>query len=128
MLRAHRLQGCQTLVATNLFRNLDAAALRRFTFKIEFRELDLTQRWKMFVAEAGLTDQVTSIQAEQREAWERRLLFMRYLTPGDFATVKRQCLALNTTLTPEGWLEQLEIECQVKSALPRIESVGEQAA
>jgi len=116
------------IVATNLFRNLDSAALRRFTFKIEFRELDLTQRWKMFVAETGLTDQVAGIDAEQREAWEKRLLFMRYLTPGDFATVKRQCLVLNTTLTPEEWLEQLEIECQIKSAVPRIESVGEQAA
>jgi SpoVK/Ycf46/Vps4 family AAA+-type ATPase len=116
------------IVATNLFRDLDAAALRRFTFKIEFRELDLTQRWKMFVAEAGLADRVASIDAESREAWERRLLFMRYLTPGDFATVKRQCLVLDTTLTPEEWLEQLEIECQIKSTVPRIESVGERAA
>ena len=116
------------IVATNLFRDLDAAALRRFTFKIEFRELDLTQRWKMFVAEAGLTDRVASIDAESREAWEKRLLFMRYLTPGDFATVKRQCLVLDTTLTPEEWLEQLEIECQIKSTVPRIESVGERAA
>jgi SpoVK/Ycf46/Vps4 family AAA+-type ATPase len=116
------------IVATNLFRDLDAAALRRFTFKIEFRELDLNQRWKMFVAEAGLTDLVASIDAETRESWERRLLFMRYLTPGDFATVKRQCLVLDTTLTPEEWLEQLEIECQIKSTVPRIESVSERAA
>jgi hypothetical protein len=52
------------IVATNLFRDLDAAALRRFTFKIEFRELDLTQRWKMFVTEAGLTDRVASMMLE----------------------------------------------------------------
>jgi hypothetical protein len=109
-------------------RELDAAALRRFTFKIEFRELDLTQRWKMFIAEAGLTDLVANIDAETLESWERRLLFMRYLTPGDFATVKRQCLMLDTTLTPEEWLEQLEIECQIKSTVPRIDSVGERAA
>lgn len=116
------------IVATNLFRDLDAAALRRFTFKIEFRELDLIQRWKMFVAEAGLTDLAANIDAETRESWERRLLFMRYLTPGDFATVKRQCLVLNTILTPEEWLEQLEIECQIKNSVPRIESAGERAA
>lgn len=116
------------VVATNLFRDLDAAALRRFTFKIEFRELDLSQRWKMFVAEAGLTDSAATMDAETREKWERRLLFMRYLTPGDFATVKRQCLVLDTTLTPEEWLEQLEIECQIKSAVPRIASAGERAA
>jgi hypothetical protein len=116
------------VVATNLFRDLDAAALRRFTFKIEFRELDLNQRWRMFIAEAGLTDNAANIEAETREKWERRLLFMRYLTPGDFATVKRQCLVLDTTLTPEEWLEQLEIECQIKSAIPRTESAGERAA
>lgn len=104
------------VVATNLFRDLDAAALRRFTFKIEFRELDSNQRWKMFVAEAGLADRLPTVAAETREDWERRLLFMRYLTPGDFATVKRQCLVLDTVLSPEEWLEQLEIECQIKSA------------
>ena len=46
---------------------------------------------------------------------------MKYLTPGDFATVKRQCLVLDTSLTAEEWLEQLEIECHIKSAAPRIE-------
>jgi len=108
------------IVATNLFRNLDAAALRRFTFKVEFRELDLGQRWKMFLSEAGLTTRIEMIGPDTREDWEKRLLFMKYLTPGDFATVKRQCLVLDTELTPEGWLEQLEIECEIKSASPRL--------
>jgi hypothetical protein len=48
------------IVAINLFAGLDAAALRRFAFKIEFRELDLTQRWKMFVAETDLADRLTA--------------------------------------------------------------------
>ena len=56
------------VVATNLFRDLDAAALRRFTFKIEFRERDLNQRWKMFIAEAGLTDNAATLDAETRES------------------------------------------------------------
>jgi hypothetical protein len=115
------------VVATNLFRDLDMAALRRFTFKIEFRELDLSQRWKMFVDEAGLTDTAATLDAEMRENWEKRLLFMKYLTPGDFATVKRQCLVLDAVLTPEEWLEQLEIECEIKSAVPRNEA-GHRAA
>jgi SpoVK/Ycf46/Vps4 family AAA+-type ATPase len=46
---------------------------------------------------------------------------LRLLTPGDFATVKRQCLVLNTVLTPEEWLDQLEIECQIKNSGSRIE-------
>jgi len=114
------------IVATNLFRDLDAAALRRFTFKIEFCELDQTQRWRMFVAEAGLAGREALLDAATREAWENRLLFMRHLTPGDFATVKRQCLVLDTRLSPEEWLEQLEIECQIKSGTPRNE--GQRAA
>jgi hypothetical protein len=112
--RMERFDGI-VVVATNLFRDLDAAALRRFTFKIEFRELDLAQRWKMFVAEAGLTEKIGAIDAQTQEKWEQRLLFMRHLTPGDFATVKRQCLILDATLSPEEWLEQLEIECEIKS-------------
>jgi hypothetical protein len=110
------------VVATNLFRELDMAALRRFTFKIEFRELDLSQRWRMFVTEAGLADTAATLDAETRESWEKRLLFMRYLTPGDFATVKRQCLVLDTVLTPEEWLQQLEIECEIKGAAQRVEA------
>jgi ATPase family associated with various cellular activities (AAA) len=113
------------IVATNLFRDLDAAALRRFTFKIEFRELDLTQRWKMFLAETGLADGAVAIDPDTREQWEQRLLFMKYLTPGDFATVKRQCRVLDTTLTPEEWLQQLEIECQIKST--GLDCAGERA-
>jgi ATPase family associated with various cellular activities (AAA) len=107
------------IVATNLFRDLDTAALRRFTFKVEFRELDLGQRWKMFLSETGLATRIEAIDLKIREEWEKRLLFMKYLTPGDFATVKRQCLVLDIELTPEGWLDQLEIECEIKSTVPR---------
>jgi hypothetical protein len=70
------------------------------------------------VAEAGLDETIHAIDADTKESWEKRLLFMRYLTPGDFATVKRQCLVLDATLGPEEWLEQLEIECEIKSAAP----------
>lgn len=119
--RMERFEGI-VVVATNLFRDLDTAALRRFTFKIEFRELDLGQRWKMFVAEAGLTQTIANVEAGEKERWEKRLLFMRHLTPGDFATVKRQCLLLDTVLTPDEWLEQLEIECEIKSISPRAQA------
>lgn len=107
------------VVATNLFRDLDMAALRRFTFKVEFRELDADQRWKMFVAEAGLGESLEAVDARTRERWETRLLLMPLLTPGDFATVKRQALVLDVRLTPEEWLEQLEVECSLKRGTPR---------
>ena len=103
------------VVCTNLFRGLDAAALRRFTFKIEFRELDSEQRWNLFEVEAGLKSGTVASEATLN-AWRLRLTLMKYLTPGDFATVKRQCLALDTQLSPEEWLEQLQIECDIKNA------------
>jgi hypothetical protein len=76
----------------------------------------------MFLAEAGLTQTIATVDPPEKEKWEKRLLFMRYLTPGDFATVKRQCLVLDTPLTPDEWLEQLEIECEIKSTSPRAEA------
>ncbi|MCB2042234.1 MAG: ATP-binding protein, partial [Rhodoferax sp.] len=40
------------ICTTNLFERLDAAALRRFTFKIRFKPLEREQRTQMFVTEA----------------------------------------------------------------------------
>jgi hypothetical protein len=104
------------MMATNLFRDLDAAALRRFTFKIEFLELNVAQRWSMFLSEAGLTDVIDTIEPAKKEQWQLKLTLMRFLAPGDFATVKRQCIALDTQLSPEEWLEQLQLECDIKNA------------
>jgi hypothetical protein len=44
-----------------LFRDLDAAALRRFTSKVEFLELDVAQRWSLFLREAGLTETIATL-------------------------------------------------------------------
>jgi len=40
---------------------------------------------------------------------------MRNLTAGDFATVQRQCRLLGEILTPEQWIEQLEVEVRMKN-------------
>jgi len=102
------------VVSTNLFRGLDAAALRRFTFKVEFRALDAEQRWEMFVNETGLRGRLGEYPRSERDTWETKLALMRELAPGDFATVKRQSLLLGVQLTPAEWLEQLQVECDVK--------------
>jgi len=107
------------IVATNLFQGLDAAALRRFTFKLEFRALDPDQRWDMFVNEAGLKGKLGTLPQALRDSWWETLCFMPHLAAGDFATVKRQCILLDEVLTPEQWLEQLRIECDVKSEARR---------
>lgn len=100
------------ICTTNLYAQVDVAALRRFTFKLEFLPLRLDQRWAMFLNETGLHGK--SIPALRQAEFEERLAFMRDLTPGDFATVKRQCVLLGEDLSPEEWLEQLELEVLAK--------------
>lgn len=109
------------IVATNLFKGLDAAALRRFTFKLEFKALDPDQRWKMFVAETGLKGKLSTLGPKVRDEMWTELGLLPQLTAGDFATVKRQCILLNEVLTPEQWLEQLKIECEARSQAVRDE-------
>lgn len=102
------------VVCTNLFEGLDAAALRRFTFKLEFNALTLDQRWEMFLNETGIAARKEILSDKTKEEWYERLAFMQQLAAGDFATVKRQCMILGVELTPVEWLDQLEQEVKVK--------------
>lgn len=94
---------------TNLFDRIDEAALRRFSFKIRFLPLKAGQRATMFVDEALDGD-----EARLTDAMRQELDAMDCLTPGDFATVKRQCVLLGDSLTPEEFLAQLRHEHAVK--------------
>jgi SpoVK/Ycf46/Vps4 family AAA+-type ATPase len=96
------------IAATNLMRDVDAAALRRFTFKLEFLPLAAQQAQHMFIAETGITKE------ELTEQLIEELSAIPNLTPGDFATVKRQCNLLGEVLTPDQWLEQLAAEAKAK--------------
>lgn len=97
------------ICATNLFADLDAAALRRFTFKISFKAMTVQQRERMFVQESLLGDG-TKLDDNSR----RRLNRLDSLVPGDFAVVKRQSRMLGTLPEPEAFLAQLEAECKMK--------------
>lgn len=97
------------ICASNLFEQLDAAALRRFTFKFNFLELDELQRVKMFTNEAGVVLEVGT-------ALHDSLMMIRHLTPGDFATVKRQSNLFDTVLTPDEWIKQLAEEAKAKNS------------
>jgi len=81
------------IAATNLMSGLDAAALRRFDFKIEFRALTVAQRLALFAREA-LKDAGAPVPTQLSFHLER----MDGLTPGDFATVCRQQRLLGTPL------------------------------
>ena len=52
MLQGMERFGGVFICTTNLFDELDEAALRRFTFKIRFKPLEVTQRLAMFATEA----------------------------------------------------------------------------
>ncbi|MDY0074172.1 MAG: ATP-binding protein [Thauera sp.] len=101
------------ICTTNLYSQLDSAALRRFTFKLEFLPLTFEQRWQMFLNESGLRGK--TLAKQRKAAFEDRLALMQDLTPGDFATVKRQCVLLGEDLSPEDWLGQLEMEIRAKA-------------
>ncbi|MEF7617093.1 ATP-binding protein [Aquincola sp. MAHUQ-54] len=102
---------------TNLFDELDEAALRRFTFKIRFNPLTLAQRLRMFAAEALAGGDATP---EQRQ----RLAQLDQLTPGDFAAVQRQADVLGDVFDPDGFLSQLEGEHRAKPAVRQRRSMG----
>lgn len=98
------------ICTTNLFDQLDEAALRRFTFKIRFMPLTREQRERMFVAEAlgGDASQLTPELVS-------RLHQLSCLAPGDFAAVKRQVDLLGeSALSADAFLAQLESEHAVK--------------
>jgi SpoVK/Ycf46/Vps4 family AAA+-type ATPase len=98
------------ICATNLFADLDAAALRRFTFKISFKAMTPQQRERMFVQESLLGDAVLL-----DDITRRRLHRLDSLVPGDFAVVKRQSRMLGTIPAPDDFLAELEAECKMKA-------------
>ncbi|RQP24599.1 ATP-binding protein [Piscinibacter terrae] len=107
------------ICTTNLFEELDEAALRRFTFKIRFKALMPEQRERMFVAEA-LDGEAARLTPEQRD----RLHELDQLAPGDFASVKRQVDVLGTSFDPDEFLAQLEAEHKVKPEVRQRRGIG----
>ncbi|GAB3187390.1 ATP-binding protein [Hydrogenophaga aquatica] len=104
---------------TNLMDRLDAAALRRFTFKIAFKPLRPEQREALLSSETlGHAD--ATLPADVL----RRLHRLDQLCLGDFAAVKRQCEILQETLSPESFVEQLEAEHRVKPGAQGQRPVG----
>jgi SpoVK/Ycf46/Vps4 family AAA+-type ATPase len=106
------------ICTTNLMDRLDPAAMRRFTFKIEFLPLTATQREAVFMAEASLG------QDALPAAMARRLAELDQLCLGDVAAVKRQADILGVPMVPEEFLEQLEAEHRLKPEVRERRSMG----
>ncbi|HEX7383493.1 MAG TPA: ATP-binding protein, partial [Burkholderiaceae bacterium] len=107
------------ICTTNLFDELDEAALRRFAFKIAFHPLTGAQRERMFVAEAAGGD-AARLGDEQRG----RLAALDQLTAGDFAAVRRQVDILGAPFEPDEFLAQLEAEHRVKPEVRQRRRIG----
>ncbi len=99
---------------TNLMDRLDAAALRRFTFKVQFKALRLEQRLALFAQEALGLPPTDDLSGALDPAWVRRLHKLDQLTMGDFAAIRRQCDILQEQPTAEAFLDQLEAEHRLK--------------
>jgi SpoVK/Ycf46/Vps4 family AAA+-type ATPase len=107
------------ICTTNLFDELDEAALRRFTFKIRFKPMLHEQRLRMFVAEA-LDGREDALNAEQRD----RLAALDQLALGDFAAVKRQVDILGSGFSADEFLSQLEAEHRAKPDVRSRRGIG----
>jgi SpoVK/Ycf46/Vps4 family AAA+-type ATPase len=119
MLQGMERFGGVFICTTNLFEDLDEAALRRFTFKLRFHVLKPEQRERMFVAEA-LGGEASFLNDEQRA----RLALLDQLTAGDFAAVKRQVDILGEAFAPDEFLSQLESEHRVKPEVRQRRGIG----
>lgn len=73
------------IASTNLFDNLDEAALRRFDINLKFDFMKVEQAWEMFVA----TCEKLSLSCPIAEL-KPRFCELRNLTPGDFEQLGRQ--------------------------------------
>jgi SpoVK/Ycf46/Vps4 family AAA+-type ATPase len=119
MLQGMERFGGVFICTTNLFDDLDEAALRRFTFKLRFHGLKAEQRERMFVAEA-LGGDAMALTDERRG----RLAALDQLAPGDFAAVKRQVEILGEAFDADEFLSQLEGEHRVKPEVRQRRGIG----
>jgi SpoVK/Ycf46/Vps4 family AAA+-type ATPase len=107
------------ICTTNLMDRIDQAALRRFTFKIQFKPLTADGRHKMFVTEA-----MGGVESLVDADLLNRLNKLTQLCPGDFAAVKRQVTILGEPFTPLEFLEQLEAEHRIKPEVRESRGMG----
>jgi SpoVK/Ycf46/Vps4 family AAA+-type ATPase len=107
------------ICTTNLMDRIDQAALRRFTFKIQFKPLTRAQRQTLFVTGACGGD-----ASRLAPDLENRLSRLDQLCIGDFAAVQRQASILDVHMDPTEFLEQLEAEHRIKPEVREARGMG----
>ena len=97
------------IATTNLMNNLDKASLRRFDLKLEFSSLNTEQAWKMF-QEFSRDLKIPKVDKK----FKIEVQNLKYLTPGDFASVARQNRFRPITDVKD-FIQRLEDEVAVKN-------------
>jgi len=98
---------------TNLMENLDQASIRRFDLKIKFDYLKPLQSWLLFQQTLQDCGQEIINDIDQ-PYWEKKVLALQGVTPGDFATVSRQNRFSKQALNAEQLFQGLEREIRFK--------------
>ena len=93
------------VAATNFSKNLDAAVMRRFTFKLEFGYLD--DDGKRLFFERMFKSKLADAEFED-------LKTLRNLAPGDFRTVRQEQFYLGGEVTNADRVAALKEECAIK--------------
>lgn len=99
------------ICTTNRLDDLDAAALRRFDFKVEFRPLRIDQRLRL-IGKCCVALGVDPCVGD--ETWRQRARQLDGLTPGDAAAVLRRLRFLTGKPDLETLLAALSNECRYK--------------
>jgi SpoVK/Ycf46/Vps4 family AAA+-type ATPase len=98
------------IITTNLFKELDQAAMRRFTFKVAFDFMKPAQSAKLFELYFNNTAPVQIMKND-------------LLTPGDFANVLKKTTILRIG-NPKEIYQMLEEECDLKPQKVKIIGFG----
>ena len=93
------------VAATNFSKNLDAAVMRRFTFKLEFGYLE--DDGKRLFFERMFRSTLSDGELAELKA-------LRNLAPGDFRTVRQEQFYLGESVTNEDRIAALKEECALK--------------
>jgi len=98
------------VATTNHLKELDQASLRRFDIKLEFGYLQPEQAWKLFEKEC----RILGIKPNATKKLYHQIHNLSHLTPGDFATVRRQH-RMRPITTTEDFYQRLVAECALKN-------------
>ncbi|MBK8172786.1 MAG: AAA family ATPase [Sandaracinaceae bacterium] len=98
------------ICATNMFDQLDAAAMRRFAVKVKLGELSTEAAWRML----GDALVALGITVPPPRALRSRLEKIAGVTPGDFATTVQQARVLGQEVTAEWVIARMEDESRLK--------------